>query len=132
MQADSGIQRVFFMERLVSNTGYNCTRNDIFAIASRSYDLQHLFCFKIRTAIVTGITKSTNRHETILASVGDSDNFSVKTEEECKGEKFRNVVFCAPPSGFDDYPAAVKDVITNLWAGPSEGGAFIFTSSGGM
>lgn len=56
----------------------------------------------------------------------------LKTADDCKGEKFKNVVFCAPPSGFDDYPSAVKDSITNLWEGPSGGGVFIFTSSGGM
>ena len=84
------------------------------------------------TPSVTAITKTTNRHDSILESVGDSDNFNVRTGSECKGEKFKNVVFCAPPSGFEDYPAAVDDAISNLWAGPSEGGTFIFTSSGGM
>jgi hypothetical protein len=67
-----------------------------------------------------------------LEEVGESDRFVLKTGEEVEGAKFQNVVFCAPPSGFDDYPAAVEDAITNLWAGPSEGGAFVFTSSGGM
>jgi hypothetical protein len=67
-----------------------------------------------------------------LAEIGESDRFSVKTADECKGEKFDNVVFCAPPSGFDDYPGAVKDSVTNIWAGPSGGGIFVFTSSGGM
>ena len=84
------------------------------------------------TPSVTAITKTTNRHDSILESVGDSDNFNVRTGSECKDEKFKNVVFCAPPSGFEDYPAAVDDAISNLWAGPSEGGTFIFTSSGGM
>lgn len=67
-----------------------------------------------------------------MSEVGESDRFSVKTAEECEGMKFQNVVFCAPPSGFDDYPAALEDSINNLWAGPSNGGVFIFTSSGGM
>lgn len=41
-------------------------------------------------------------------------------------------MFCAPPSGFEDYPAAVQNVLTNYWAGPSGGGVFVFTSSGGI
>lgn len=81
---------------------------------------------------MTGITKTKNRHEDILAEVGQSERFTMKTGEDVDGEKFQNVVFCAPPSGFEDYPAAVHDSIISLWAGPSEGGVFIFTSSGGM
>jgi hypothetical protein len=86
-----------------------------------------------QNSAVTGITKTTNNHESILASVGGaSDRFEVKTGDECKGRNYQNVVFCAPPSGFDDYPAALEDAITNLWAGSSEGGVFVFTSSGGV
>lgn len=81
---------------------------------------------------VTGVTKTKNRHESILAEVGPSDRFQVKTGEECQAAKFQNVVFCAPPSGFEDYPGAVEECITKTWAGPSEGGTFVFTSSGGM
>lgn len=81
---------------------------------------------------MTGITKSKGRHESIISDVGSSERFQVKTAEECQGMKFDNVVFCAPPSGFDDYPGSVKDCITNMWAGPSSGGVFVFTSSGGM
>jgi hypothetical protein len=81
---------------------------------------------------VTGITKTKNNHESIVTAVATSKNFVVKTEADCKGEKFRNVVFCAPPSGFEDYPGALKDAMTKFWCGPSEGGVFVFTSSGGM
>ena len=84
---------------------------------------------------MTGITKSKSRHEDILAAVGEagaSGRFEVKTSEECQGKTFDNVVFCAPPSGFDDYAGAVEECITTLWSGPSSGGSFIFTSSGGM
>jgi hypothetical protein len=80
---------------------------------------------------VTGVTKSSTRHESILEQVGDSDRFSVKTLDEIQGQKFRDVVFCAPPSGFDDYAAAVEDAVTNVWDGTLDG-AFVFTSSGGM
>jgi hypothetical protein len=83
---------------------------------------------------VTGITKTNNRHEDILAQVGGdySDRFELKTGDEIRGQSYSNVVFCAPPSGFEDYPAALEDCITNVWAGPSKGGVFVFTSSGGV
>lgn len=63
---------------------------------------------------------------------------------------FDKVVFCAPPSGFEDYAAGVQECIENLWNGYSGGGSgsssstssgdsgtgggttFVFTSSGGM
>ena len=59
----------------------------------------------------------------------------------CGRCEFKNIVFCAPPSGFDDYPSAIQNVIDTLWVGggvkEEEGNcddscAFIFTSSGGM
>ena len=81
---------------------------------------------------MTGITKTKKRHDEILADVCSSDRFQVKTGDECQGKKFHSVVFCAPPSGFEDYPGALEDCITNAWAGPSMGGIFVFTSSGGM
>lgn len=81
---------------------------------------------------VTGITKSTNNHASIREAVGNKDRFSVVTMDDCKGETFDNVVFCAPPSGFEDYGGAVEDAVTNVWSGLEKGGAFVFTSSGGM
>ncbi len=48
------------------------------------------------------------------------------------GQSFKDVVFCAPPSGFENYAQAVKDAATQLWSGPSSGGSFVFTSSGGV
>jgi hypothetical protein len=85
---------------------------------------------------VTGITKTNNRHEDILAQVGGdhSDRFELKTGDEISQgqQRYSNVVFCAPPSGFEDYPAAMEDCIANVWAGPSKGGVFVFTSSGGV
>lgn len=67
-----------------------------------------------------------------MAEVGETDRFRVATTEDCAGEKYKDVVFCAPPSGFDDYPAAVEDCMKTVWAGPKAGGVFIFTSSGGI
>lgn len=92
---------------------------------------------------VVGITKSTKRHDEILAKVvgGDdrlSDRFELRTAEEYDGKDkkiFNHCVFCAPPSGFEDYPSAVKGAIDGLWMGKTEenkGGAFVFTSSGGI
>lgn len=93
---------------------------------------------------VIGITKTSNRHDAIRGAVtaassssSSSERFSVETYEEAISSttsttKFRDVVFCAPPSGFDDYPAAIQNVMDNLWAGPSAGGQFVFTSSGGI
>ena len=51
---------------------------------------------------------------------------------QSNGHSFKDVVFCAPPSGFDDYPSAVKEAATQLWSGPDSGGSFVFTSSGGV
>lgn len=82
--------------------------------------------------VVVGITKTNNRHANILSEIGPNDRFQVKTLDECEEMKFQNVVFCAPPSGFEDYAGSVKDCITKIWAGPSAGGVFVFTSSGGM
>lgn len=81
--------------------------------------------------LVTGVTKSMNRHGDIRSAVGESDRFSLATAEEIEGITFKDVVFCAPPSGFEDYPAAVDDAISNVWD-QEGGGTFVFTSSGGM
>jgi hypothetical protein len=85
----------------------------------------------ILLSLVTGITKTSNRHESILKQVGDNERFALKTADEIQGQIFRDVVFCAPPSGFDDYPEAVRDAVTNIWDKSSDG-VFVFTSSGGM
>ena len=102
-----------------------------------------LMCAHVTNISVTGITKSTTRHEDIRKQVlgGNdalSERFELLTAEECEGkgnQKFNHCVFCAPPSGFEDYPAAVKESIENLWMGNTEEnptGGFVFTSSGGI
>ena len=108
------------------------------------------FCFLPQSTLkVTGITKTTNRHEQIVSEILSSTQsinpkqIQLQTSEEAyrnanlsesnpNPNKFKNVVFCAPPSGFDDYPRAVKEAIEQLWEGPSGGGSFVFTSSGGV
>lgn len=81
---------------------------------------------------VTGITKSTGRHDVIRQAVGDDERFTVTTYDELNGQTFSDVVFCAPPSGSDDYPGAVKDATTSVWAGRDAGGSFVFTSAGSV
>eukprot|EP00986_Skeletonema_menzelii_P020260 scaffold30667_cov166-Skeletonema_menzelii.AAC.1 len=87
---------------------------------------------------ITAITKSTARHDDIrkqvLQSDIDSDRFTVKTFDdvlETSSSSFQDVVFCAPPSGFDNYPSAVKEAAEKLWAA-DKSGSFVFTSSGGV
>jgi hypothetical protein len=88
---------------------------------------------------VTGITKTSGNHGSIRSQVGGGDyhggdRFRLVTWDEMigDGERFQNVVFCAPPSGFEDYLAAVKEACSQYWMGPEGGGVFVFTSSGGM
>jgi nucleoside-diphosphate-sugar epimerase len=85
--------------------------------------------------LVFGITKTTSRHHDILNNVGNhhtGERFHLRTYDELKGQSFRDVVFCAPPSGSTDYAGAVKDASSQLWAGMNSGGKFIFTSAGSV
>ena len=103
---------------------------------------------------VVGITRGTSRHDEIRGAVleqlgvGTDDEereedgcasrggrFRLLTMEEAtrdgrSGRTYRDVVFCAPPSGFDDYPGAIDAAAETLWSGPDGGGSFAFTSSG--
>jgi nucleoside-diphosphate-sugar epimerase len=85
---------------------------------------------------LTGITKTTTNHNAIREKVGmdSEDRFQLLTTDECEGTetKFKHIVFCAPPSGSEDYPADVRKSADTLWAGPEEGGVFVFTSSGAV
>lgn len=88
---------------------------------------------------VIGITQTTNRHESIRQSLLSDTNVEARgsrltllTRADVPADtKYDNVVFCAPPSGSEDYPGAVKDAVDNLWKGP-DSGVFCFTSSGGV
>ena len=83
---------------------------------------------------VTGITKTTNNHDAIRQAMPEdkADRLILTTRDAVSSETtFPNVVFCAPPSGAEDYPAEVKDSVDHLWSGPDDG-VFCFTSSGGM
>lgn len=83
---------------------------------------------------LTGITKSTSRHSYILNELEHPDKFNLSTLEDIflSKKRFKNLVFCAPPSGSEDYASDVRQVITQLWEGPEGGGLFVFTSSGGI
>ena len=90
---------------------------------------------------VVGITKTPSRHEQIRSAVvgqaADDDRLQLLlvTSDDFASQqdssKFKDVVFCAPPSGFDDYPAAVQSAIEDYWD-RDLGGCFVFTSSGGI
>jgi hypothetical protein len=81
------------------------------------------------TLSVTGITKTVNRHEEIREKVS-SEKFELFTLDQMEEDRpFENVVFCAPPSGFEDYPGAVKHAAEKLW---NKKGVFVFTSSGAV
>jgi hypothetical protein len=98
---------------------------------------------------VLGVTQTSNNHETIRADIGHhhhhqtgggDDRFQLITNEDVAAaassskqlwRRFDNVVFCAPPSGFTDYPLAVRTAMDQLWAGPDHG-VFVFTSSGAV
>ena len=106
-----------------------CNNND-----NNAYTYGHTHAHTL-TAVhtVTGVTKTESRHESIQATVDCQDGrFEVVTSDNLNGRTFRDVVFCAPPSGFTDYPAAVRDASLSVWAGKEHGGSFVFTSSGGM
>ena len=105
-----------------------------------------LECPDFADSTVVGITKTTNHHEDIQAQVlsntgedlslseNNRDRFRLATMDEMRtsGEQFDQVVFCAPPSGFEDYPGAVHEAASKLWRGDSAGGLFVFTSSGAV
>lgn len=97
------------------------------------------------STVVTAITKTKERHDQIESEVlaglptDAKSRLVLKTSEEVYDDthhnKFRHVVFCAPPSGSSDYGAAVEEAITRLWLGrkeEEEEGTFVFTSSGAV
>lgn len=80
-----------------------------------------------------GITKSISRHNDLVNEICTNKSYkerlTLKTMDEAlnDNEQYANVVFCAPPSGFDDYASAVDSA-----ARLRSSGSFIFTSSGGV
>jgi nucleoside-diphosphate-sugar epimerase len=111
--------------------------------------------------IIVGVTKTKTRHELIRQSVlqnvdadgviggentDNNDNiekrFQLVTLDEVLATAtttsssqprrlYKDVVFCAPPSGFDNYASSIMEVATSLWSGIiDQQGSFVFTSSG--
>ena len=87
---------------------------------------------------IVGITKTDSHHEEILKNVMIHPDefvegrFEVRTlDDSLKNDLlFKNVVFCAPPSGSDDYASTVRTAM-KLWA-KDEGGVFVLTTSGAV
>jgi hypothetical protein len=86
---------------------------------------------------VFGITRTNDRHEQIWEQIGSSSVLQLVTAEEvldkspATRQKCDDVIFCAPPSGFENYPNALHEAITSYWKGPTSG-VFVFTSSGAV
>lgn len=82
---------------------------------------------------VIGITKSSARHDFIRDAVGEHNNrLKLVTYEEIKEQqkKVQDVVFCAPPSGFEDYAGAVREAAETVYLGGD--GTMVFTSAGSV
>lgn len=83
-----------------------------------------------------GITKSKSRHEDLLKEICTvseyKERLQLMTFEEAmsanNNDQYPNVVFCAPPSGFEDYPQAIASAAKLH----NKQGSFVFTSSGGV
>lgn len=71
-------------------------------------------------ARVVGQT-NTDRSHSALKQLG----IEARTKDQATDEQFANVIFCAPPSGSDDYQAEIK-AAAQLW---SQEGTLLFTSS---
>ena len=88
-------------------------------------------------AVIVGVTKTSAHHEEILQNVNaPKDQFLVHTLDDLLSQSssynrlFKNVVFCAPPSGSDDYASSVREAM-KLW-NKEEDGVFVLTSSGAV
>lgn len=86
------------------------------------------------TGTVCGQTKTETNHEKLkrlgihpmCTSIGTAPGTAA---QEGHRKKFANVVYCAPPSGSDDYVADIQTALDTLWDGT---GNFVFTSSAGV
>ena len=95
---------------------------------------------------LVGITKTKQRHEEIQQQIISNNknhrSFQLQTFEEAvmkqdtdESALFDHVLFCAPPSGFENYPMALQQAL-QIWKGPcsssSNDSSFVFTSSGAV
>ena len=58
-----------------------------------------------------------NRFELRTAAVDEDSGGNTNDDTTKINKKFKNCVFCVPPSGFDDYPSAIRGAIDDLWMG---------------
>jgi nucleoside-diphosphate-sugar epimerase len=80
---------------------------------------------------VVGVTRSDNAERSEMLR---AEGITPRLREEVNtcGEKWPYVLFCASPSGNDDYPAEVAAAL-RLWHSSAPGGSgFVFTSSAGV
>jgi len=75
---------------------------------------------KFPSARVVGQTNTDSKHAELVKM-----GFHPRLKAEAGGDQFANVIFCAPPSGSDDYTAEIA-AAAESWSGR---GAFVFTSS---
>ncbi|CAM9487033.1 unnamed protein product [Choristocarpus tenellus] len=80
---------------------------------------------KFPSATIYAETRSTTKHEALRNS-GLSPTLRGSREE---GKRFANVVFCAAPSGNDNYSGEVSAATAEVW---DQSGTFVFTSSSGI
>ncbi|TRY68641.1 hypothetical protein TCAL_08889 [Tigriopus californicus] len=74
-------------------------------------------------------TRSFNeKRATLWSSLG---YIPVSSKDPGEAEKSDCVIFCAPPTGNDNYPDDVHQALQDHWTGSAQGG-FVFTSSGGV
>lgn len=88
---------------------------------------------KLKELSITGITKTNQRHNQILNQINaaDKNRLELVTMDQAlqEGKTYDHMIFCAPPSGFDNYAEAVQQAVTSFW---NRQGTLVFTSSGGM
>jgi len=77
------------------------------------------------SAVVVGQTNTDNAHETLRLAGVTPRTKNFPSDDPSAGRSFAHVIFCAPPSGSEDYPGEVRDAL-KYWNGR---GTFVFTSS---
>lgn len=89
---------------------------------------------------IAGITRTTTNHQNIRDFIGsqtynNSYILTLKSEEGDSVDSYirsSKVLFCAPPSKFTDYPAAVRACIEKYLSPDVSCRNFVFTSSGAV
>ena len=77
------------------------------------------------SAVVVGQTNTERAHETLRLAGVTARTKDFPSDDPSAGRSFAYVIFCAPPSGSEDYPGELRDAL-KYWNGR---GTFVFTSS---